>query len=136
MGYQLPGRGFGSVDVFQYPTAKAARAAGAALARIVCPDSPTVTADDGKQYAGDAGSDFGTSTVGGSRFMSAGVVYQQDGLPKVVEQTNTRQVGRVVIQVQVTDVAGADPSATATRLGTAAGAWIDAVTRGYLRFSG
>lgn len=136
VGYQLPGGGAASVTVFQYPTAKAARAAGADLRRVVCPDSPQVTADDGVRYPGDAGSDLSSSTVGGSRYLSAGVVYQQAGLPVVVEQTNTRQVGRVVIQVQVTMPVGRDASATADLVGAAAGNWIDTATRGYLRFSG
>ena len=136
VGYELAGSAFGTVTVYQYPNAKKAKQAGAALLKISCPDSPMVAPDGGTPFPAEAGSDLSASTVGGSRFLGASVVYQESGQPKVIEQTNTRQVGRVVIQVQVSGPAGPDVSATLQTFEDAANQWIDAVTLGYLRFSG
>lgn len=124
----------GTVTIYQYATKAKADAALAALRKVSCADSPTVTTDEGVSVSASSGSDFTDSTTTG---LSAGLSYSQ-GDKDIVTQLNTTQRGLAIVQTEIVRAvarsASGASSKVADRLGSVNKAWHANVVRSYEAF--
>lgn len=135
VGYEVKGGSFGTVSVYQYANATAAKAALDAMKGASCSDSPVVTTDEGKKVEAQSGSDFTDASMTG---YAAGLSYPQDG--KIIfTDVRTTQRGLAIIQTEIMRAIDGTASMTtqqntASKLSSVNGKWHSNAVKAYESF--